>query len=304
VRFLPIVLVVGLLAGAAGAFAVTENLKLQRSPIFRTKVDKLVAPGCKCPQKNALVGFRLRKADRVSVAIVNGSDFVVRELLPARHLAAGFYHFAWNGRGDDGQVLSDGSYKPRVHLTAAHRTILLPNAIRIDTSAPTIAVTHVNLHVISPDRDFKHDYLLVRYRASEGVRALMYANGKLVAKLKKYLPTGAVTWPKTFRGQLPAGKYRIVIRGQDRAGNTGAPTPAFVVRVRYIQLARRVIPAVAGRKFSVGVDTDSSVYRWRIGSRRGTARARRLSLQAGSPGRYTLVVSARGHSAHATLIVR
>jgi FlgD Ig-like domain len=304
VRFLPIVLVVGLLAGAAGAFAVTENLKLQRSPIFKTKVDKLVAPDCKCSEAKALVGFRLRKADRVSVAIVNGGGHVVRELIPARHLRTGTHDFRWNGRDDGGAIVPDGAYKPRVHLSAAHRTILLPNPIRVDTTAPTIAVTHVNLHVISPDRDFKHDYLLVRYRASEPVRALVYADGKLVAKLKKYRPTGAATWPKTFRGQLRAGRYRIVLRAQDRAGNTGSPTRPFVVRVRYIRLGRRVIRANAGGRFSVGVETDSSVYRWRIGGRHGRARGRRLILQAGSPGRYGLVVTARGHSAHATLIVR
>jgi len=35
-RLLPAVLVVGLLGGSAAAFAVTERLKLERSPIFAT----------------------------------------------------------------------------------------------------------------------------------------------------------------------------------------------------------------------------------------------------------------------------
>jgi hypothetical protein len=304
VRFLPILLVVGLLSGAAAAFAVTESLKLERSPISRTKVGKLVAPTCNCPTKHALVGFKLRKADDVSIAIVNGDDHVVRELLPAQHLSAGFHLFAWDGRGDDGHVLADGEYKPRVHLSAGHRTILLPNPIRVDTTAPTIAVTHVNLHVISPDRDFKHDYLLVRYRASEDVRALLYANGKLVGKLKRYAPTGVQTWPKSFAGTLPEGRYRIVLRGEDRAGNIGPPARAFTVVVRYVVLAKKVIHATAGGRFSVGVSTDSSVYHWRIGSRHGRARGPRLSLAAGPAGRYVLVVSERGHSDRATLIVR
>jgi hypothetical protein len=304
VRFLPILLVVGLLSGAAAAFAVTENLKLQRAPISRTRVDKLVAPHCRCQGKQALVGFRLRKADRVSVAIVNGDDKVVRELLPARHLAAGFHVFSWNGRDDGGEVLADDDYKPRVHLSAAHRTILLPNPIRVDTKAPKIAVTHVNLHVISPDRDFKHDYLLVRYRASEDVRALMYANGRLVGKLKRYLPQGVQTWPKTFRGALREGRYRIVLRGQDRAGNIGPPTRPFIVGIRYIRLAKNVVDARSGGRFSVGVSTDASVYHWRIGSRSGKARGRVLSLAAGAPGHYVIVVSERGHSDRATLIVR
>jgi hypothetical protein len=301
---LPILLVVGLLSGAAAAFAVTESLKLERSPISRTKVDKLVAPDCRCPQRRAIVGFRLRKPDRVSIAIVNGNDEIVSELLPARHLAAGTHVFRWNGRDGAGAVLPDGTYKPRVHLSAAHRTILLPNPIRVDTAAPKIAVTHMNLRVISPDRDFKHDYLLVRYRASEDVRALMYANGKLVAKLKFYRGRGAATWPKSFRRKLREGRYRIVLRAEDRAGNIGAASRPLVVRIRYITLGRHVIRAFAGGRFSVRVSTDSSVYHWRIGSRYGRARRRRLSLAAGVPGRYTLVVSERGHSDRATLVVR
>ena len=303
-RLLAILLVVGLLVGAAAAFAVTERLKLQRSPIYATKVDKLVAPDCRCARKHALVGFRLRKPDRVSVAIVNGDDEVVRELLPARPLSAGWHAFFWNGRSDGRAIVPDGTYKPRVHLSAAHRTILLPNPILVDTTAPRIIVTHVNLHVISPDRDFKHDYLLVRYRATEDVRALMYANGRLVVKLKRYLPTGDATWPKTFRGRLRQGRYRIVLRAEDRAGNIGPPTRALVVRVRYIELARHVIRARVGGRFSVRVSTDSSVYHWRIGSRYGRGRSPRLSLAVGSSGRYKLVVSARGHSDRAALIVR
>ena len=43
-RFLPALLVVGLLGGSAAAFAVTERLKLERSPIFSTRVDKFVSP--------------------------------------------------------------------------------------------------------------------------------------------------------------------------------------------------------------------------------------------------------------------
>ena len=71
-----------------------------------------------------------------------------------------------------------------------------------------------------------------------------------------------------------------------------------------VGLSRHVIRASAGGRFSVRVSTDSSVYHWRIASRFGRARSRRLSLAAGIPGRYTLIVFARGHSDRAKLIVR
>src|SRR5205085_6293313 len=56
-RFLPAVLVVALLGGSAAAFAVTERLKLVRSPIWRTQVGKVVSPGT---GRRASIRFRLR----------------------------------------------------------------------------------------------------------------------------------------------------------------------------------------------------------------------------------------------------
>jgi hypothetical protein len=303
VRFLPILLVVGLLAGSAAAFAVTENLKLERSPIYKTRVDKLFAPGCNCAQRSASIGFRLRKADRLNLVIVDRDGDVVRTLVTSRHLRAGSYDFAWDGRDDEGRPVDDAVYRPRVHLAAQHRTILLPNSIRVDTAAPSVKVSHVNTRVISPDGDNRHDYLKVAYRASEDARALLYANGKLVQKRKFFRAQGYVVWPRTVLLSLPTGSYRVVIRAEDRAGNLSPPTHAFVVRVRYIQLSPQVVHVASGARFSVRVSTDARRYRWRIASRHGSSRARRLSLAAGVPGRYVLVVSANGHSDRALLIV-
>ena len=69
-RFLPAVLVVALLGGSAAAFAVTERLKLVRSPIWRTQVDKVVSPGT---GRRAKIKFRLRSADSLSLAIVDST---------------------------------------------------------------------------------------------------------------------------------------------------------------------------------------------------------------------------------------
>ena len=43
-RILPTLLVLALLGCTAAAFAVTEGLKLEKSPISKTVVDKVVAP--------------------------------------------------------------------------------------------------------------------------------------------------------------------------------------------------------------------------------------------------------------------
>lgn len=299
-RFLPAVVVVALLGGSAAAFAVTERLKLERSPILATKVDKRVSPKSNQP---AEISFRLRKADDLSVAIVDGHDKVVRDLLNSRFVRRGRQKLNWDGRDNAGNPVPNGVYKPRVHLSHEHRTILLPNAILVDTQAPAIALEGLNQRVFSPDGDFRHDYLLVRYKLSEPARAVLYANGHLVVKTKSF-NARALTWNGRADGLgRPAGRYRLELRAIDQAGNVSRATAPFFVRIRYIELARHRLTARSGGRIVVRVSTDAHFYYWRIGPRHGRLRSRRLSIAAGAPGRYTLVVTARGHSDKAGVVV-
>jgi hypothetical protein len=300
-RFLPAVLVVALLGGSAAAFAVTERLKLERSPILRTRVDKVVSPTSGQPAK---IVFRLRKADRVSVAIVDSKGRVVKSLAGSRYLRRGRHELRWYGRDSAGVPLPEGVYRPRLHLAGEHRTILMPNPIAIDTAAPTIARTGLNLRTFSPDGDYRFDYLTVRYRASEPVRAELFAGGRLMIKNKKFARAGKLQWNGRADG-LPraAGLYRLQLRSIDQAGNEGSSTRTFVVRIRYIEIRKHVIRARTGGRIVVPVSTDAHRYTWRIGTRHGRASGHRLVLAAGEPGRYRLVLGERGHRAHALVVV-
>jgi FlgD Ig-like domain len=282
-RFLPVVLVVGLLGGSAAAFAVTERLKLERSPIFATRVGKVVSPAS---GRRVPIDFRVRKADDLSVAIVDSNDHVVRALVPSHHVRPGPQQLTWNGRDDSGSTVPDGIYKPRVHLAGEHRTILLPNPIAVDTKAPHISLTRTSLKVVSPDGDAIDDYLTVFFHTSEPARAVLYAN-----------------WGKRNGMPTKPGVYRLWLRSIDAAGNPGPRTPTFRVQIRYIELGRNVIRARAGGTIRVRVSTDARSYYWRIGPRHGRVRTRLLSLGAGAPGRYQLIVSERGHKARALVVV-
>jgi FlgD Ig-like domain len=298
-RLLPAVLVVGLLGGSAAAFAVTERLKLERSPIFGTHVDKVVSPGS---GRRAEIVFRLRKPERLSLAIVDSNGDVVRALIDSSHVSAGRKEYNWDGRDDAGDPVPDGTYKPRVHLAGDHRTILLPNPIVVDTKAPQISLTRTSLAVVSPDGDTRHDYLTVFFRVSEPARAALYANGHLVVKQKSF-EADSLKWGRGNGMPTKPGLLRLRLRAIDQAGNLGPPTRVFTARIRYIELRRRVIRARAGGQIVVRVSTDSHFYTWRIGSRHGRVHTRRLVLAAGTPGRYRLVVSERGHRAHALVVV-
>jgi hypothetical protein len=298
-RFLPVALVVGLLGGSAAAFAVTERLKLERSPIFGTQVDKAVSP---YSGRRAKIIFKVRRADDLSLAIVDSRDRVVRALISSHHVQRGRKKYYWNGRGDSGSPVSPGTYKPRVHLASEHRTILLPNPIVVDTKAPHISLVRTSLAVVSPDGDARHDYLTVFFKATEPVRAELYSNGHLVVKLKSF-EVHSLKWGRRNGMPTKPGVYRLWLRAIDQAGNRGPATRPFAFRIRYIELGKHVIRAKAGGKIRVRVSTDARSYFWRIGSRHGQVRNRRIVLAAGAPGRYHLVVSERGHKARALVVV-
>ena len=292
-------LVVGLLGGSAAAFAVTERLKLVRSPITHTQVDKVVSPAS---GRRATIVFRLREGDRLSLAIVTSNDRVIRALVNSTSVRAGRHRYTWNGRADNGEFVPDGTYRPQVHLANARRTILLPNPILVDTKAPHITLVRKNLTVVSPDGDTRHDYLKVFFRTTEPARAVLVANGHRVVKVKSF-KAGSLQWGRRNGMPTKPGVYRLHLRAIDEAGNLGPRSRGFTVRIRFIELGRQVIRTHAGRRIVVPVSTDARFYTWRIGSRHGRVRSRRLVLAAGAPGRYHLVVSERGHTARALVVV-
>ena len=69
---LPQTLLVLLLLGAtAAAFAYTERLKLERSPITGTKVDRVFSPVCECARDIAVISFVLRKRGTVTLQMLD-----------------------------------------------------------------------------------------------------------------------------------------------------------------------------------------------------------------------------------------
>jgi FlgD Ig-like domain len=297
-RFLPTLLVLALLGSTAAAFAVTEGLKLEKSPITRTAVGKVVSPA-----REAGISFVLRKGDRVSVVIVNGSGTVVRTLASSRPAGKGIQRFRWDGRDDAGNFVADGTYKPRVHLDREHRTIVLPNPMRVDAKPPLIRLVSVAPRVFSPDGDYRRESVRIRWKTSERARAILYVDGVRRGLVRAYARGGKLDWGGRTLDRLPARLYRIRLRGLDLAGNVSAPTKTVVVRIRYVELRPHVAHPRAGTRFGFRVLTDAKRYTWRLGTRGGISRRRVLILRAGAPGRYRLTVTVNGHRATALVIV-
>jgi hypothetical protein len=310
-RNAPLLVVLALLAGSAIAFAVAERLKLEKSPVAGTQVDKVFSPVCGCPHRRARIAFRLRRVDRLTLSLLDSEGREIRTLVDGKRMNRGNHHFFWNGRDDDGRLVPEGRYRPKVVLGRADRTIVLPNPIRVDITRPSVKVVSVRPRVISPDGDGYGDVVRIRYRASERVRAILFVRGQRRVTSRRQRPAGQIEWLAGGSGGEPLspGRYRLTLRAQDLAGNVSKPAPAGPVQVRYLVISprARVVPSQARVSFALSADAPRIHWLLRRGSSivaRGVA-ARRIRLRAPqAPGRYVVVAGVAGHRARATLVVR
>ena len=197
----PTVFVLLLLLATATAFAVTQRLKLEPSPISQTRVDKVFSPVCNCATSAAHIDFSIRRADHLRIVVRTPSGPAV---IADRDFPKGMVHVRWDGRG-----APDGTYYAVVHMQRAQRTIDLPNPIRVDTVKPSIALT-------SMSRDGTKT--LFRYRTSEPAHALLFVNGQRRVRTYSTRRRGKFE----YAGRLTA-KTRLVLRARDVAGNLSPP---------------------------------------------------------------------------------
>jgi hypothetical protein len=204
-RNAPTILALTVLVATATAFAVTQRLKLEPSPISQTRVTKVFSPVCECESQDATIEFDLRRADHLRVAIrIDGREATIAD----REFARGLVRVRWNGKG-----VPDGVYYPVVHLIDEQRTIDLPNPIRIDTVRPTLAFLGTSR---------SGSKTIFRYRTSEPAHGLLFVNGR----------RRVFTYSTRRSGRLPyygklKRKTRLVLQAEDVAGNRSAP-----VRIR------------------------------------------------------------------------
>ena len=304
-RWPQLLVVLALLGATAAAFAVTERLKLERSPVTGTRVDRVFSPVCECARDVAVISFKLRRRETVTVDILDKNGHSARTLVRKRREPKGRVSYTWDGLDEVGRVVPEGVYRPRVQLERNGRTIVLPNSIRVDTTAPVITLVRVFPRVFSPDGDGRRDRVSASYRIDERARAVMLVDGRQRVQSKFRRVQGKLVWFGRVNGRtVRPGTYEIRLRAVDRAGNRSMRTRAVPVRVRFVELSREQIEVVAGKKFSVRVFTDARSYRWLFAGERGAGTRQVLVLRAPeTPGPYTLYVTVGGRAARAAVDV-
>jgi hypothetical protein len=313
-RVLTTVTLLGLLVATAAAFAITEHLKLIKSPLSAALLSErrgrevgsghvLLAPTCNCPTSTATLRVKLRHSSRVTVTILDSSKHRVRTIASRVPIQAKSSKlFVWDGRTDTGRLAPDGIYHPSVALP--RHTYNFTNNIILDTKRPkVISATAVKPnHVLfaGPGRT-----VAIRYRFSEPAHPVVYLDGHQII-VGRLTTSHVVKWAGTLEGSpLPAGRYVLAIGARDLAGNeTPAAGRAHVtVVVRYVQLTPARLAVRGGGRLTVHVETAAKRYTWRLGQRHGSHSGKVLHLRAPTtPGTYRLVVTENGHAT--TVVVR
>lgn len=312
-RVLTSVALLGLLVLTAAAFAITEHLKLIKSPIFGTKVTNLVqvptklfSPVCKCPNRGAQLHFTLRHRDKVTVTIVDAGGHEVATIASNESLGPHApQHFTWFGRTADRSLAPDGVYHPWVHLAHARRTFRFTNKITLDTKPPKVVSATVGNSTLFGGGGRT---VAIHYTFNEPAHPVVYLGDRkiIVGRHIKQGSKAKVVWAGTENGSpLPAGRYTLSVGAQDLAGNEtpAADRKQVEVVLRYVQLSPTRVAVRSGKRFTVFVKTRARRYTWRLGRQHGSHRSTILHLRAPTtPGTYRLVVGEDGQSS--TTVVR
>jgi hypothetical protein len=305
-RVLSTVSLLGLLVATAAAFAITEHLKLEKSPISVTGISGLFSPVCDCLTRSASVGIKLRHTGHVTVTIADADGNQVATIAPDVLMQAHEERaFPWDGRTDAGALVPDGVYYPWVKLQ--RRTFRFINKITVDTVPPkvTSAVRVKRTPTFFAGRGRS---VAIRYTFSEKAHAVVYFRDRQIILGHKTATTFKIKWSgRIDQRSLPAGRYVLSVGAVDLAGNE---TPVrerkdVTVVLRYAQITPGRKTVTAGRRFKVHVETAARRYTWRLGHRHGGRRGQTLLLRAPTkPGTYRLVVTAEGHATTAVVRVR
>ncbi len=209
-------LAVALLVGSAAAFTRSERLKLAASPLGKPRFDRHLSPTCDCPHATASLSFLLRRPERLDVSVVDSDGGHVATLADGDDVEAGTVSFDWDGKGDNGQVASDGLYRLKIRLEHERRNILIPKTIVVDTEPPQLRV----VDAVTTDEG-----VLVRYKTNEGVRVRVLSDGERVATGRRSSAgVGRITWTPAG-GPLGSALTLVAV---DRSGNRTEPVPLSV----------------------------------------------------------------------------
>jgi flagellar hook assembly protein FlgD len=265
-----------------GAFFVTQRLKRSTPIVTRVFFYQWIGPLCHCDKAKVTLRFDLPKAQRVTVSLVNRDGEVVRTFADDSFLSKGTHPFVWDGHGDNGQVVPDGSYRMRVGLREEGRSITAPRVLHVDTRAPRPKIVAVTPPTVVPGSSTRRGRVRIRFvgpAAPPPEFAVWRTDGGKAEQVAGF--TGrrgrqTATWDGLVNGApAPEGAYAFSVTVQDKAGNKGSVPRRLPpvkrgavtrggVSVAYFTLNGPVVPVRPGAIARFTVGPLPRPVRWRL----------------------------------------
>jgi hypothetical protein len=322
-----------LVLATVGAFFLTTRLKRSTPVVQGLTFGRYLSPNGDGRKDVALIRFRTKRSDEVTVSIVNSEGEELRVLARDRQLNAGPHRFRWNGRLPGGGIAADGEYRVKVGLRRQRRSVTSPRKLFVDATPPNPTVRYVSPDSISPDGVGSANRARLRFvgPTRSAPILLVYrtdsAPARLVARRSGRRQSNELSWdglvgPPGRQRPAASGNYMMVVRTRDAAGNIGpvglppargrfAGHPGVIVS--YVSATAPPEPARAGKSVTFQVKSDERRYRWsvrRLGSarviERGSSRSRTLKLRAprGRSGVFLLGLRVGAHRYEAPFAVQ
>jgi hypothetical protein len=244
------------------AFFVAQALKRTDPLVYAVQMKKYVSPNGDGLREKARLRFRTKKADVVTVEVIDRAGNPVRTLADEQPLTAGPHRFLWSGRirlrgRNRGAPAPDGAYRVRISMRRSGRTFVPDKFFVVDTSPPRLRASVIGDHIVQAGRG-RPGSIRLEYSGIEASRRVEFRVYRVRGNSTASRPVAAFAsdrgkatghWDLTtgvFRqrhepcfGQLetrgrprpaPPGSYVVVARGCDAAGNTGSSSRALPPR--------------------------------------------------------------------------
>jgi flagellar hook assembly protein FlgD len=310
---LPRIVFALLVASTFGAFFVAQRLKHDPSPVQQYTAYPVFSPNGDGRVDAERINFKLRRADEVTIDVIDRKGDVVRNLVKDRSLAA--YRqtrFRWDGRTDEDRLAPDGLYRMRITLREEGRSLVIPGSFALDTTPPKILVTSIGpkpaglrpVPKILPSVDGVS--ARVRFRGpGRRTTVTVFQTGpssvrSVVGPVK--LPDGVKTWSWDGRladgSEARQGTYAVVVTARDAAGNigtsvpldprTGLPAAAYGtpfpgrggITVRKLGVLPPNVPTVGGALGQIAIDSRTNEYTWTLRRLSGSRKPARRGVRS------------------------
>ena len=314
-----------------GAFFVTQRLKRSTPIVTRVFFYQWIGPTCHCAKAHVTLRFDLPRPQRVTVSLVNHQGEPVRTFADDRFMSKGTHPFVFDGRGDSGALLPDGSYRLRVGLRAEGRSVTAPRVLHIDTRAPRPRIVSVTPPTVVPGANGPYGRVRIHFTGPNNPAprfAVWRTDGAKAVQVDAFLGhrgRHSAIWNGLMQGApAPEGSYLISVTVEDKAGNRGSapavlpPVRSFAiphdgVAISYFTLDGPLVPVKPGAIARLNTGPLARPTRWQLapysrGSalRSGLSHGRTIAVRIPSnagPGLYQVTATSDGHQATWPLIV-